>query len=94
MILKDNDIPKSSLVLFGLDKNFELLVNLYGTSNKKTEAPKKPKTPEPEEEEVVRVEKFTYNGTTYLLDKNSGDLYDQETQDIVGRKTSEGVELD
>ena len=29
MILKDNDIPKSSLVLFGLHKNFELLVNLY-----------------------------------------------------------------
>ena len=29
MILKDNDIPKSSLVLFGLYKNFELLVNLY-----------------------------------------------------------------
>ena len=29
MILKDNDIPKSSLVLFGLYKNFELLVDLY-----------------------------------------------------------------
>ncbi len=29
MILKENNIPKSSLVLFGLDKNFELLINLY-----------------------------------------------------------------
>ena len=52
----------------------------------------KESTPEPEEE-VVRVEKFEHNGTTYLLDKSNGDLYDQETQDIVGKKTSDGIEM-
>ena len=63
-----------------------------GSSPKKVSTPSKEPTPEPEEE-VVRVEKYEHNGTTYLLDKSSGDLYDQETQDIVGKKTSDNVEI-
>lgn len=63
-----------------------------GSTPKKANTTSKESTPEPEEE-VVRVEKFEHNGTTYLLDKSNGDLYDQETQDIVGKKTSDGIEM-
>jgi len=66
-----------------------------GCAPKKSTSPKKPSTHEPlvDEEEVVRVEKFAYNDVVYLLDKSNGDLYDQETQDIVGKKTEDSVEL-
>ena len=67
-----------------------------GSKPNKSPSPKKSSNPEPladDEEEVVRVEKFTYNNVVYLLDKSNGDLYDQETQDIIGKKTADSVEL-
>lgn len=67
-----------------------------GSKNKKTIAnegskttkDKPTKSPEPEpvqeEESVVKVSKFDYQGKTYLLDSSTGDVYDIDTQDEVG----------
>lgn len=41
----------------------------------------------------VNVEDFTYEGKDYLLDSNSGDLYDIETEEVVGKKTGTKVIL-
>jgi len=43
------------------------------------------------EEEAVQVEEFEVDGTTYLKDKE-GNLYDPETQDLVGRWNGEEIE--
>ena len=45
------------------------------------------------EEVDVNVEDFTYEGKDYLLDSNSGDLYDIETEEIVGKKTGTKIIL-
>jgi len=45
------------------------------------------------EEVEVNVEEFYYNGKEYLLDTNTGDVYDVETEDIVGKKTGDNVKF-
>lgn len=65
---------------------------------KKEEKPKKakkvvvkaPPTPPPEpesdnDEPELEVEEITIDGKDYYLDSNSGDIYDMETQEIVGK---------
>jgi hypothetical protein len=39
----------------------------------------------------VNVEEFNYQGKSYLLDTNSGDIYDVETEEIIGLKKGEKV---
>jgi len=41
----------------------------------------------------VKVEEFTYDGKEYLLDSNSGELFDIETEDIIGKKVGDKVVL-
>ena len=54
--------------------------------------------PEPEsedEEEEVSVRKWSYEGKQYLLDDASGEVYDIETQDVIGTLQEDGtVEFD
>ena len=46
-----------------------------------------------EEVHDVKVEEFTYDGKEYLLDSNSGELFDIETEDIIGKKVGDKVVL-
>lgn len=39
----------------------------------------------------VNVEEFNYQGKSYLLDTNSGDIYDVETEEIIGLKKGDKV---
>jgi len=41
---------------------------------------------ESEDEEELEVEPWEFEGTTYLLDEKSGDVYDYDTQDLLGKK--------
>lgn len=66
-----------------------------GSKNKKNSTSSTPpSSPKPieakipednEDEEIVKVSKFNYEGKDYLLDSASGDVYDIKTQDEVGR---------
>ncbi len=48
-----------------------------------------------EEEEEVSVRKWSYEGKQYLLDDASGEVYDIETQDVIGTLQEDGtVEFD
>ena len=50
---------------------------------------------EDEEEEEVSVRKWSYEGKQYLLDDASGEVYDIETQDVIGTLQEDGtVEFD
>ena len=44
-----------------------------------------------DDDEELEVSPWEYNGTTYLLDENNGDIYDYETQDLIGVKKGEKV---
>ena len=39
-----------------------------------------------EEDEEIDVEPWDYNGTTYLLDANTNQVYDAETQTVIGQR--------
>ena len=56
------------------------------TSSTPPDSPKpvETKSPEVDEEQIVKVTKFNYEGKDYLLDSASGDVYDIQTQDEVG----------
>jgi len=41
---------------------------------------------EDEDDEELEVEPWEFDGTTYLLDDKSGDVYDYDTQDLLGKK--------
>jgi hypothetical protein len=41
---------------------------------------------ESEDEEELEVEPWEFEGTTYLLDEKSGDVYDYDSQDLLGKK--------
>lgn len=43
--------------------------------------------------EEVNVDDFQYNGIGYLIDLNSGDLYNPETEEVVGKKVGEIVTI-
>jgi hypothetical protein len=45
------------------------------------------------ETEEVNVDDFQYNGTDYLIDLNSGDIYNPETEVVVGKKVGEIVTI-
>ena len=50
---------------------------------------------EDEDEEEVSVRKWSYEGKQYLLDDASGEVYDIETQDVIGTLQEDGtVEFD
>ena len=57
------------------------------------------KEPEPEpeidddSEPELEVEEITIDGKDYYLDSNSGDIYDQETQEVVGKSENGEHEL-
>ena len=38
------------------------------------------------EEEEMEVETWDFEGTTYLLDDKTGDVYDYDSQDLLGKK--------
>ena len=47
-----------------------------------------PPPPEPEsddDEPELEVEEITIDGKDYYLDSNSGDIYDMESQEVVGK---------
>ena len=48
-----------------------------------------------EEEEEIHAREFIFNGAHYLIDENTNDLYDIETQDMIGRfdKTANQIYL-
>ena len=50
--------------------------------------------PEPEEEddeEEVSVKRWTYQGKQYLLDDSSGEVYDMDTQEVIGQLQDDGT---
>ena len=64
---------------------------------KKKATSEKPRSVEVEDTESdteeVNVDDFQYNGTEYLIDLNSGDLYNPETEEVVGKKVGEIVTI-
>ena len=85
-----NDEPSTPKVKRGRgrpkgSKNKKTIANENSKpKEKKSKSPEPEKVEEEEEESVVKVSKFDYQGKTYLLDSNTGDVYDLETQDEVG----------
>ena len=48
-------------------------------------------TEEEDDDEELEVTPWEYEGATYLLDENNGDIYDYESQDLVGVKKGDKV---
>lgn len=46
-----------------------------------------------DEDEEINVEDFTYNGVEYLIDVKNGDIYDPDTEEIVGKKVGDTVTI-
>jgi hypothetical protein len=44
-------------------------------------------------DEEINVDDFTYDGVDYLIDINSGDIYDPTTEEIVGKKSGNNVTI-
>lgn len=44
-------------------------------------------------DDEINVDDFTYDGVDYLIDINSGDLYNPNTEEIVGKKVGENVTI-
>ena len=73
----------------------------FGTPEPVAEKTKKSKklavTPEPEpeseedEDEEVSVKRWNYQGKQYLLDDSSGEVYDMDTQEVIGQLQEDGT---
>tara|TARA_X000000950_G_C13867962_1_gene641651 strand:- start:594 stop:1736 length:1143 start_codon:yes stop_codon:yes gene_type:complete len=83
----------------------EVETETFGTPEPKAEKSKKSKklavAPEPEpevveesededEDEEVSVRRWTHQGKQYLLDDHSGEVYDMETQEVIGQLQEDG----
>ena len=42
-------------------------------------------------DDEIKVEELVYNGKTYYLDINTFEIYDPETQEVVGKKNGSGI---
>jgi hypothetical protein len=43
-----------------------------------------------DDEETMDIVPWDYKGQTYILDEETGDVYDCDSQDKIGRKTDKG----
>ena len=65
-------------------KNMESEDSIMSTPSV-TPSPSIESNKEEEEDDVVKVKKFNFEGKDYLLDSKRGDVYDSSTQDIIGK---------
>jgi len=61
--------------------------------SKTTRTPMVEDTSGEDEDMEINVDDFQYDGKEFLIDINSGDIYDPETEDIVGKKVGESVTI-
>jgi hypothetical protein len=60
---------------------------------KATPSTREPDVDDTSSDDEINVDDFTYDGVDYLIDINSGDLYNPNTEEIVGKKDGENVTI-